>query len=285
VAGYVSGVVNIDQAMSLLKPSHVGGNGDANADAVAQPKSAKPGVAPPPAGFVNAKPCSDYFGQKVDTTDPAYGGQQLPYVVCGYKPEQLRQASDLNNIGRVGIDGHGTTVAIVDAFGSPTLYADAAEYAKRNDPSHPLQASQYSQIVYPPTPGTEDPSQCDASGWYGEQSLDVEAVHAMAPGAKILYIGGADCTDLGLDKALNTVVSKNLAQIVSNSYGDTGEDIPADEVQAFQSVAIQAAAEGIGVYFSSGDNGDESHRLAKPSADFSASSQWVTRSRHQPRHR
>ncbi|GAA0633844.1 S53 family peptidase [Kutzneria viridogrisea] len=276
LAGAVSGVVNVDQALSLVKPSHVGANGDANADTVAQTKTAGPGVAPPPAGFVNAQPCSDYFGQKVDTTDPAYGGKQLPYAVCGYTPQQLRAASDLDNIGKVGLDGRGVTVAIVDAFASPTLYADAAEYAKRHDPAHPLTQGQYSQIVFPPTPGTEDPTQCDASGWYGEQSLDVEAVHAMAPGAKILYVGGADCTDLGLDKALNTIVAGNKAQIVSNSYGDTGEDIPADEVNAFQSIAIQAAAEGIGVYFSSGDNGDESHRLPKPSADFSASSQWVT---------
>jgi len=276
VSQYVSGVINIDQAAALLKPSHVGAAGDASPDAVAQPTTTSPAVAPPPAAFVNAGPCSDYFGQKTDTTDPAYAGKQLPYAVCGYTPAQLRSASQLDLAARAGLDGRGTTVAIVDAFASPTLYADAAEYAKRHDPSHPLTKSQFSQIVYPPTPGSEDPDQCDASGWYGEQSLDVEAVHAMAPAAKILYVGGADCSDVGLDKALNTIVSKNLAQIVSNSYGDTGEDIPADEVQAFQTIAIQAAAEGIGVYFSSGDNGDESHRLPAPSADFSASSPWVT---------
>jgi subtilase family serine protease len=81
---------------------------------------------------------------------------------------------------------------------------------------------------------------------------------------------------MSLDKALNEVVSKNLAQIISNSYGSAGEDIPADEVQAFESIAVQAALEGIGVYFSSGDSGDEAANLGKPSADFSASSPWVT---------
>ncbi|EWM16544.1 peptidase [Kutzneria sp. 744] len=276
VASLVSGVVNIDQATALLQPQHVGAAGDATPNAVAQPKAktASPAVSPPPAGFVNATPCSDYFGQKTDTTDPAYAGKQLPYAVCGYTPSQLRAASQLDVAARAGLDGRGTTVAIVDAFGSPTLYQDAAEYAKRNDPSHPLTKSQFSQFVYPPTPGSEDPSQCDASGWYGEQSLDVEAVHAMAPGAKILYVGGADCSSL--DEALNRIVAGNQAQIVSNSYGDQGEDIPADEVQAFESIAKQAAAEGIGLYFSSGDSGDESHALPKPSADFSASSPWVT---------
>jgi subtilase family serine protease len=276
IAPYMTGVINIDQAMSLLKPQHVGAAGDAKPDAVAQPKAA-PGDTPPPppAGFVNAKPCSSYFGEKVDTTDPAYAGKQLPYAVCGYPPSQLRSADQLDVASRAGLDGHGTTVAIVDAFASPTLYQDAAEYARRNDPAYPLKASQYSQIVFPPTPGAGDPSQCDASGWYGEQSLDVEAAHAMAPGAKILYVGASDCGD-GLDKALNTIVSGNLAQIVSNSYGDAGEDIPADQVQTFESIATQAAAEGIGLYFSSGDSGDESRHLGKPSADFSASSPWVT---------
>jgi len=47
-------------------------------------------------------------------------------------------------------------------------------------------------------------------------------------------------------------------------------------VTEFQQIAIQAAAEGIGVYFSSGDNGDEVSTLGHAAADFSASSPWVT---------
>ncbi len=39
---------------------------------------------------------------------------------------------------------------------------------------------------------------------------------------------------------------------------------------------MQAALEGIGVYFSSGDGGDEAAELGFPSPDFSASSPWVT---------
>ena len=39
---------------------------------------------------------------------------------------------------------------------------------------------------------------------------------------------------------------------------------------------IQAAAEGIGVYFSSGDNGDESSTFGFPTTDWPASSPWVT---------
>jgi subtilase family serine protease len=274
LAATVLGVIGADQAESLIHPNHIGGS-DTTTD-TSNKAGGKPGVVPPPTGFRNSQPCSAYFGQKVDTTDPAYSGQQLPYAPCGYTPAQLRAAYGIADAVNAGIDGHGTTVAIVDAFASPTLYSDAATYASRNDPSHPLRASQFREIVYPPTPGSEGADQCGAAGWYGEQSLDVEAVHAMAPAAKILFVGGADCQDLSLDKALNEIVSKGSANMVSNSYGNAGEDLPATDVAAFHQIAVQAAMEGIGLYFSSGDSGDEAANLGQPEPDFSASDPWVT---------
>nr|WP_167111939.1 S53 family peptidase [Amycolatopsis viridis] len=254
----VLGVIGVDQATALMKPAITDGS---------------PSDVPPPAGFRNARPCSAYYGEKIDTTDPAYHGLQRPYAPCGYTPAQLRSAYGVDG---VRADGTGTTVAIVDAFASPTLYADAAEYARRNDPGHPLRPSQFAQQVFPANVDQEPPDQCDAAGWYGEQTLDVEAVHAMAPGAKILYVGGSDCQDASLDEALNWIVAGHRADIISNSYGDAGEDIPAAEVRVWTQIAQQAALEGIGVYFSSGDNGDEAARLGAPSADFPASDSWVT---------
>jgi subtilase family serine protease len=276
VSSLVASVVGVDQSLTLMRPGLVGGPDERNAGSRTQ---SAPAAVAPPAGFRNARPCSAYWGEQVDTTDPAYGGgfpSPLPYAPCGYKPGQLRSAYGVDDLVQRGLDGRGTTVAIIDAFASPTIYEDASEYAKRNDPAHPLRQSQFRQLVFPTTPGSDAPDQCDAAGWYGEESLDVEAVHAMAPGANILYVGGSDCQDLSLDKALNAVVAGHLAQIVSNSYGDTGEDLPAAEVNAFESIAIQAALQGIGLYFSSGDNGDEVARLGKPEPDFSASSPWVT---------
>ncbi|WP_344859508.1 S53 family peptidase [Amycolatopsis ultiminotia] len=273
LAGAVLGVVGVDQATNLFKPNHTDG---ADTPAAKQDKAAGPATAPPSTGFRNSGPCSAYYGEKVDSTDPAYQGKQLPYAPCGYTPAQLRSAYGLDQAAKLGADGKGTTIAIVDAFASPTIYADASEYAKRNDPAHPLTKAQFSQHIFPANPDQEPPDQCDASGWYGEETLDVEAAHGLAPGADILYVGGADCQDLSLDTALNYVVAGHKADIISNSYGDTGEDIPADEVKAFNQISVQAALEGIGVYFSSGDNGDEVARLGEPSADFSASAPWVT---------
>ena len=239
--------------------------------------TAAPATVPPPAGFRNAQPCGAYYGQKIDTADPPYNGQHLPYAPCGYKPGQLRSAYGIAGTVQRGVSGQGQTVAILDAFASPTLYADAAEYASRNDPGDPLTASQYSEYDFPTNTALEPPDQCDAAGWYGEQTLDVEAVHAMAPGAHILYVGASDCQDSSLDQALNYVVAGRLADIVSNSYGDLGEDgIPIDEIQAFNQIAIQGALEGMTINFSSGDSGDEVANVGQPEPDFSASDPWVT---------
>jgi subtilase family serine protease len=275
LAANVLGVSGVDQSATMVTPNHETGT-SGKAATTGSRTQAKPADVPPGAGFRNAQPCSDYYGEKKDTTDPAFDGKHLPYAPCGYKPAQLRSAYGIDKTVKSGVDGHGTTVAIVDAFGSPTIFNDAKTYAQRNDPQNPLRQAQFDQKVFPPTPGMEDPDQCDAAGWYGEETLDVEAVHAMAPGAKIFFEGAADCTDVNIDVAVNDIVAGHKADMISNSYGDAGEDIPAEEVQAFTQIATQAAIEGIGMYFSSGDSGDEAANLGQPSPDFSASSPWVT---------
>jgi subtilase family serine protease len=270
IAGLVSGVIGVDQALNLLKPLHTTGETTAASTA-----SAGPGIAPPSDGFRNARPCSAYWAQKIATV-PSYTpyGSHVPYAPCGYTPPQLRAAYGIAGAVNAGIDGRGTTVGIVDAFASPTILADARQYAAVNDPNHLWKPNQFHQHVFPNNDAME--AECDASGWYGEETLDVEAVHAMAPGANVLYVGASDCQDNTIDVALNWIVANNAANLVSNSYGDQGEAVPADEISAFENIAIQAALEGIGLYFSSGDDGDESANLPQPSADFSASSPWVT---------
>jgi subtilase family serine protease len=239
--------------------------------------AASSATVPPPAGFRNAQPCSAYYGQKIDTTDPAYSGQHLPYAPCGYKPAQLRTAYGIAGAVSKGIDGRGQTVAIIDWYVSPTLYSDAAEYASRNDPGHPLLPSQYSQYVFPPNTALEGPDDCDASDDFGEQTLDVEATHATAPGARILYVGASDCQDSSTDQALNYIVAGRLADVISNSYGDDGEDgIARDEIQAFNQIVTEGALEGISINFSSGDDGDEASTIGQPEADYPASDPWVT---------
>src|SRR5262249_11644455 len=170
----------------------------------------------------------------------------------------------------------GQTVAIIDAYASPTTRADANEYASRHGlPA--LAGSQFRQIVPPGVFGRpQNPAQ-DPQGWYGEETLDVEAVHAMAPGADILYVGSPNNYQ-DIDAALNHIVDKRLATLVSNSYGFAGEALPPGYIKPYNDTFIQAAATGIGVYFSSGDSGDETFGVpgARPTPDWPASSPWVT---------
>jgi len=217
--------------------------------------------------------CSEWYGQVADTTDPAYPGYgPLSYAPCGYKPGQVRAGYGFTDIIRKGNDGTGQSIAIVDAFLSPTLLVDAQTYAANNDTDYPLRASQLKTVWGPGQTQTPD------TGWYGEQTLDVEAAHAMAPVATIVAVAAQSAYDQDLIGALNMVVEQRLGSVISNSYGMVEQGGYIDFL-AWKPVLTAAGLKGIGVYFSSGDNGDESVSFfgsGPPSADFPASSDLVT---------
>ncbi|MDJ0380330.1 S53 family peptidase [Streptomyces sp. G-G2] len=221
----------------------------------------------PGAGFRNAGPFSSYYGSNLASTLPDAYGAKVPYAVKGYTGQQLRAA-----YGAGGYTGKGVTVAITDAYASPTIAADAQKYAGRNaDKSY--RRGQLSQVTPAEYTHTED---CDASGWYGEETLDVEAVHAVAPDADVVYVAGASCNDPDLLDALNKVVDKRLADIVSNSWGDIEANETPDIAAAYDQTFKLGAIEGIGFYFSSGDNGDEVANTGTKQVDTPANSAWVT---------
>jgi subtilase family serine protease len=226
-------------------------------------------AAPPPPAFVNAPPCSRSWSEKVAYGKPLAYGQTQPYATCGYRPAQLRGAYGLTRRAVKKDDGSGQKVAILDAFAAPTMNADVQRYSKR----HGLPPAKFSQKVFHGCKVGCDIA--DQQGWYGEETLDVEAVHTMAPGARIKYIGAAD-PGPGLTKALAYAVDHKVAAIATNSYGYLGEDIPRSQVEVQQQIFQQAISEGMGLYFSSGDEGDEQATLGHTSADFPASSPDVT---------
>jgi subtilase family serine protease len=266
--GKVSGV-SIDQSRLLTKPNSIE-QGDLGAQG--EPQITRKDVAAAP---VVPAPCSNYSGEHLATVPASYGGQtQYGTNACGYTPAQLRSAYGLTSLSKSGLTGSGQTVAIIDAYASPSIVNDVNSYsASLGEPG--LSSATYQQIVPAPSEFVDQEACQFPSGWQGEQTLDVEAVHGIAPGAKILYVGGFNCGG-GLDVALSKILDGKLANIVSNSYGNVGEAIPADVLEGEQNLHIQAAGEGIGLYFSSGDSGDETARLGYPSPDFPASSPFVT---------
>lgn len=214
------------------------------------------GTVPPPST------CSNYWGEHTQSVPKAYGKKEFPTYICGYTPTQYQNAYGVAGTIAAGQDGRGTKVAIVDAYASPTIKADANQLFS-NVGTPQFTKGQFQQKTFEPfnrqaACGTEP-------GWWGEETLDVEAVHATAPGANQLYVGARNC-GAGLDFALNWIASHfdnphSLAygvSMITNSYGIHGESQAANRIQAEMAIFTQAAIEGIGVYFSSGDSGDES---------------------------
>ncbi len=218
-----------------------------------RPMNARPAKLPPPGpNFWVARPCASYYGQKIASGKPAAYGKHQPWAVCGYTPAQVRGAY---GVTAAGMTGAGQTVAIVDAYASPTMLSDANTYAKVVG-DKPFRRGQYQQ--YLPARFTQaGNNQCGAQGWYGEQTLDVESVHGMAPDARVRFVAAASCQDPDLADALARIVNSHLASIVSNSWGDT-EDGAAGFTDVYHLIFEAGTAEGIAFMFSSGDNGYES---------------------------
>ena len=270
IAPLISGVVGVDQG--VVQPEGLIG-----ADIPGAKRSAaRAGSLIPPA-FVVGKPCSTYYGQKLDTTDPPYGKgypEPLPYAPCGYTPSQLQSAYGISGAVAGGINGKGVKVAIVDALASPTLYADAHQYSENNQPGATLEKSQFSELLDKPFEVTEE---CIAEEeWADEQHLDVESVHAIAPGAKILYVGAKTCSLPALESAVQQVVDGHLASIVTDSWGNIATLEPEEARKAFDNVLMMADGTGVGVQFSSGDEGDEFISVGVNTPDYPASSPYAT---------
>ena len=275
VGNAVLTVTGLDTAAVLMHPAVL-----PSAPTRAAPSGAASGrtlLPGPPQAFYTAGPCSTYYAQKHARGKPMAYGKRAPWAVCGYTPAQLRGAYGLS--GSLAT-GKGVTVAIVDAYASPTMPADANKYAASvGDPV--FGQTQYQQRL----PASFDAfGECGASNWYEEQTLDVEAVHAMAPGANVLYVAAADCTFGPLLDALTAITDNHLADLVSNSWTGPEQGLDASVSAAFTQVFEQGTVEGIGFDFSAGDCGYNNPYTTcgaqdlsnYDQANFPPTSPWVT---------
>jgi subtilase family serine protease len=227
--------------------------------------------------------CSSYYGQKTDKTDPAAYGRAQPYAVCGYVPSQLQSAYGVKGSG---LTGKGVTVAITDAYASPTMRSDANTYSKSHG-QPTFTSGQYTE-VYDQAAWTGQSTCGGTAGWAGEQSIDVEAVHATAPGANIVYYGANSCNDADFLKVFANIVDTRSATLVSDSWGEvmysTSGNLPQALVDEYEQIFEQGAVEGIGFYFSSGDCANEDPNTGcgansgsiQKQTDYPNSDPWAT---------
>ena len=150
-----------------------------------------------------------------------------------YMPSQIRHAYGFDQLATTGA---GQTIAIVDAYGSPTITADLAHFSTQFGlPTAAL------TLAYPAgKPTTTDP------GWAMETSLDVEWAHAIAPSARILLVVSPSANNNNLLACVD-YAAQNAAQ-VSMSWGG-------QEFNGESSLDYHFNRPGVTFFASSGDSG------------------------------
>jgi subtilase family serine protease len=176
-----------------------------------------------------------------------------------YQPSQFAKAYNLNPLHSAGIDGWGTTIVIVDAFGSPTIANDLHVFDQEFGLPDPPRLT----VLQPagPVPAF-DPSDSDMVGWAVETTLDVEMAHVFAPGAKIVVVETPVSETEGTQgfpeivRAENYVIDHGIGDVISQSFGATEETFPSnDSIFDLRSAFRNAAQHHVTVLGASGDAG------------------------------
>ncbi|MGO9077737.1 MAG: protease pro-enzyme activation domain-containing protein [Streptosporangiaceae bacterium] len=238
LAGDVLGVTGLDNAAPKLPLDRQ------NAKAI--------GKAAPPAGPASAPtaPCSHYYGEHREGGLPRqFTRTSFPTEVCGYNARQLRAAYGASSAAT----GRFQTVALVELGLTPDMFLTLKDYAAFNQMPAPS-TTRYSELSLGQGSACGDPFDV-------EEQLDVESAYDMAPGAHELVIGGDSCNNgyYGLQGLFNADLAvlgtggHPLASVASNSWEGLDETQPAAITRIEHSYLLRAAAEGVGMYFSSGD--------------------------------
>jgi subtilase family serine protease len=221
---------------------------------------------------------SDFTQVSRNETPPTQAQCAIANRRC-FNPHSTRAAYNLGGLIAAGKDGRGKTIAVVDSYGSDTMAHDLAVYDKawglpamcgeegyttNCDASSP----KFSVLHVQGSPATKAPpsnngtGQEDKSAWALEVALDVEAAHAMAPGANILLVATPTAETLGvqgLSQMMNAeqyVIDHHLADVISQSFG-TGEEAFGSQQSLLnlRHAFVSAQQQHVTVLASSGDGG------------------------------
>ena len=164
-------------------------------------------------------------------------------------PADFATIYNASSLYGTGIDGTGQTIAIVgetninvsDIQNFRTLFNLPAKFNSAN------------VILNGADPGI---SSVDEET---EADLDVEWSGATAPGATVnLVVSASTAASAGIDLSSIYIIEHNLAGVMSESYGTCESDLGSAGNAFYNSLWEQAAAQGITVIVSAGDNGSAS---------------------------
>jgi subtilase family serine protease len=206
-----------------------------------------------------------------------------------YTPRAFRLAYAVEALTEQGFTGKGQTVIDIVSYGSPTLQQDMDVFDKQFG-LPPITI----QVISPLGTVPYDTNKKDMTGWAVETELDVQIIHAIAPGAHIVVMTSpVDETEgtIGLPEFLKLeqyAVAHQLGQIFSQSYvaseatlaDSAGQKLVKTFTDFYQQITTQ---QGFTVVSGSGDNGatDWENIAAtqispNPTVNFPADVPWVT---------
>ena len=182
-----------------------------------------------------------------------------------YQPAQLVRAYNIKRLHDAGITGRGTTILIVDAFGSPTLASDLQVF----DSTFGLPAPPSLVIRHDagPIPAFDETNN-DMVGWAVETSLDVQWAHAIAPGARIVVETTPVAETEGVQgfpeivKAENFAINHGMGDVISQSFAATEQTFPnKDALLDLRSSFQNANRHHVTVLAATGDTGSTNAML------------------------
>ncbi|MCL4328455.1 MAG: S53 family peptidase [Candidatus Thermoplasmatota archaeon] len=185
------------------------------------------------------------------------GGSGAPTTYPGYIPIQIWDAYQYTSNGAYNTGyGSGETIAIIDAYGSPSITSDVATF----DKAFGLPAINL-QVVQPFGKVSKN------AGWALETSLDVEWAHAMAPGATILLIETPSASNTYLINDAVPYAVQHGANVISMSWGEAESSMSSSSLASAHTYFANAASAGAILVGASGDNG-ANDGTSSPTVDY-----------------
>src|SRR5208337_4126954 len=167
-------------------------------------------------------------------------------------PGDFAAIYDVNTVYKLGYDGAGVTIAVVEQTNQGGAIAKWNTF--RSTFGLPYNPPVVTVNTDPGDTGAADDS---------EEDLDVEWSGAVATGATInCVVSGGAGSAFGVDLSAKYIVDNNMADIISDSYGDCEPDLSTTYYDSVTTWSLfyynlweQAASQGITVFVVTGDSG------------------------------
>jgi subtilase family serine protease len=184
---------------------------------------------------------------------------QQAYGFACLSPGQLRAAYQLPALYVRGVTGTGSTIMIVDPFGSPTIKADLAAFDRQFGYPAPPAFTVIAPVGKIPAFRAANAEMAD---WAQETTLDVEYAHALAPGASILLVETPVAETEGVTgfpqivKAEQYAMAHYPATVISQSFSATEPTFTGyPQLAPLRAAYLDAARRQVTVLAASGDSG------------------------------